>query len=1030
MERQVEDWLEKINKKWLSLKFQATIDLCNEALEKASYPEILIIKAKAELIIRKTLDCQSSLDRLKVMDLSTEISIKHRIIQSTVFRREEQFEKAISIGEELKAILNDKQKLQNNLKKELKAKIKLELGHLHFTKGRYKEAQIHFKQAKELLKDHKNSNTYYNLLISILSVYKVQGKFEEAIKIHNKIIKESEEYLEHPQYWQLCSNLFRAEIMTLLAQYDDSIEKLKICEQVLNNNWEKGEMSVTLSMTYLLFAFNYLDKYDNYESIFYAEKLILITENNKDQFYRIACNTLSKSYLQVGKIEKSKEYISKSYEFYKNQNGLKPSVPLVEIYRRMGEVYINEDPKLAKKYSLKAIKIIDALKLDKDNWQRLGPTINLWNVSSGEKKIQHAKKLVKMVSIGKDFQRAAYYYNCLGIAYLENDQLEEAIHNFETGLKISMIKDRNNKAISLRPNENWFAYFSIGKCYFQKYKSNSYTLNLWKAENYFNNAKELLVQVRREYQSERSKTLFNEQLLSFQKLFIELMLEREEVLSNDTLDEILSIIEFNKADTLKFQINDLAAKNVIANKEILHTENRIKKELIELENQLNDPSKHDTDLQNIFFDKKYEYKKLIKKLEFENPDYFEIKFSTQSISIEEIRAELNDDQIMINYFVFEDKLFILAIDQIEAILEEVRLDLDLKTLVDSYNKSITKLDKNTFQNISHQLYQILIQPISDLLFGFASPDSIRKLIVIPHSFLSMIPFESISRQLSNDRENPLDHLLNYFDITYHYSANLWLNKNKKVNRSPKFTFTGWAPVYSKAKPALQNQTPIKLDRSSHNNFDEVLNKQEYKEKFNSEYILEKESLRSKSDFPLEELPHSENEIREIAEIFELKEMKTKVFTHHEANKESLILNSHQSKILHLATHFIQNKNIPKLSGLALDNNEMFYIHESYGMNLSADLVVLSACESAIGQMFYSEGMIAINRGFLFSGAQNIISTLFKVSDKTSYELMVQFYQYYANGQSVSEALGNAKRKMLEKGDVPVKHWAAFVHIGC
>ena len=79
-------------------------------------------------------------------------------------------------------------------------------------------------------------------------------------------------------------------------------------------------------------------------------------------------------------------------------------------------------------------------------------------------------------------------------------------------------------------------------------------------------------------------------------------------------------------------------------------------------------------------------------------------------------------------------------------------------------------------------------------------------------------------------------------------------------------------------------------------------------------------------------------------------------------------------------------------------------------------------------MFYSEGMIAINRSFLFSAAQNILSTLFKVGDKTSYELMVNFYQYYANGQSVSEALGNAKRKMLKKSYVPVKHWAAFVHI--
>ena len=75
--------------------------------------------------------------------------------------------------------------------------------------------------------------------------------------------------------------------------------------------------------------------------------------------------------------------------------------------------------------------------------------------------------------------------------------------------------------------------------------------------------------------------------------------------------------------------------------------------------------------------------------------------------------------------------------------------------------------------------------------------------------------------------------------------------------------------------------------------------------------------------------------------------------------------------------------------------------------------------------------MAINRGLFYSGAQNIISTLFVVNDVYANELMQHFYKNYLEGQSISMALGNAKRTFLsEHENLPVKFWAAFVLMGC
>ena len=97
--------------------------------------------------------------------------------------------------------------------------------------------------------------------------------------------------------------------------------------------------------------------------------------------------------------------------------------------------------------------------------------------------------------------------------------------------------------------------------------------------------------------------------------------------------------------------------------------------------------------------------------------------------------------------------------------------------------------------------------------------------------------------------------------------------------------------------------------------------------------------------------------------------------------------------------------------------------------MNADLVVLSSCESGIGELHKGEGMMAVNRGFLASGAKNVVSTLFKVNDRASSELTTLLFGYILEGKGFGEALQQTKLELLEKEGTNPKSWSGFVLFG-
>lgn len=105
------------------------------------------------------------------------------------------------------------------------------------------------------------------------------------------------------------------------------------------------------------------------------------------------------------------------------------------------------------------------------------------------------------------------------------------------------------------------------------------------------------------------------------------------------------------------------------------------------------------------------------------------------------------------------------------------------------------------------------------------------------------------------------------------------------------------------------------------------------------------------------------------------------------------------------------------------------MEETYQLQLQADLVVLSSCESGIGALTKGEGMMAVNRGFLYAGAKNVVFTLFKVLDKTSSELTQNLFTHILKGDNFVTALRKAKLALIEQEGIDPKSWSGFVLLG-
>jgi CHAT domain-containing protein len=143
----------------------------------------------------------------------------------------------------------------------------------------------------------------------------------------------------------------------------------------------------------------------------------------------------------------------------------------------------------------------------------------------------------------------------------------------------------------------------------------------------------------------------------------------------------------------------------------------------------------------------------------------------------------------------------------------------------------------------------------------------------------------------------------------------------------------------------------------------------------------------------------------------------------------------EARIVHFASHGLLNGRRPELSGIVLSlvdergrpQDGFLRTGDVYEMDLSAELVVLSACQTALGKEVRGEGLVGLARGFMYAGTPMVVASLWKVPDRATAEFMKRFYQgMLREGLRPAAALSAAQRSFRkERLWAAPYYWAAF-----
>jgi len=185
-----------------------------------------------------------------------------------------------------------------------------------------------------------------------------------------------------------------------------------------------------------------------------------------------------------------------------------------------------------------------------------------------------------------------------------------------------------------------------------------------------------------------------------------------------------------------------------------------------------------------------------------------------------------------------------------------------------------------------------------------------------------------------------------------------------------------------------------------------------------------------------QLPHSEREINNIIKFFP--GSSNDAYVGKNASELVFKKNARKYQILHLASHFIVNDQEPLYSKVVLTKTDdtkedgLLQTYEIFDMELNAELVVLSACNSALGKLNRGEGIMGMTRAFRYAGVPSMVVSLWNVDDEATSLVMENFYKYLKEGLKKDEALRLSKLDYLNNADIRKKdpfYWAPFILIG-
>ncbi len=398
------------------------------------------------------------------------------------------------------------------------------------------------------------------------------------------------------------------------------------------------------------------------------------------------------------------------------------------------------------------------------------------------------------------------------------------------------------------------------------------------------------------------------------------------------------------------------------------------------------------------------------------PDYYDLKYADNIVELTQLQQKLNVNTAILSYFIGDNTLSVFVITHDDLKLYQNKLNPLLLRSCKGLKSSIIYKHDLLYKKLAHELY--------NTLFFFPLEANIKDLVVVPHDFLSSVPFEALLTTPAGENDyTQFNYLVKKYNVSYAYSVSLFDRMLKKHHKVTKQQFLGIAPVF-KSKNKVSENLKRSLTTIETDDDDEAAG-------------FQAQLTRTVTRDEITPIPGTEIEVNTIKNLFIQNKLSAYMFLNEKATERSI--KQHplgDYKYIHIATHGFVDNDKPENSGIILHNGEnqkednVLYAKEIYNLKLNADLVTLSACETGLGQIKKGEGLIGLTRPLLFAGAKNIMVSLWKVSDASTTELMIGFYQKLIVKTSYNQSLSDAKRQLINSKEFSQPYyWAAFVLIG-
>ncbi|MBD2211662.1 tetratricopeptide repeat protein [Nostoc linckia FACHB-104] len=590
----------------------------------------------------------------------------------------------------------------------------------------------------------------------------------------------------------------------------------------------------------------------------------------------------------------------------------------------------------------------------------------------------------------------------IGKAYNALKQYQQAIDNYNQELKLlQQLGDRTGEAETL---------YNIAV-------SERDRNNLEAARNQIESTIKIVEDIRTRVTSQDLRTSYFASVQKYYEFYIDLLMRSHKQQPSKGYDALaLQASERARARSL---LDLLAEANADIREgidpKLLETERSLQKQLDAQEKRSLklSSSGNKTEIQNLEKQTQAlleQYRQLQAKIRSTSPRYAALT-QPQTLSLKQIQQQILDDNtLLLEYAVGEERSYLWAVTKNSITSYELPKRAEIAAAVQEFRKVlISPIQRTSPDAAATPLTQLILAPVAQQLGQ-------RRLVIVADGALQYIPFAALNTpSAKNGSYEPL--AVNHEIITLPSASTLAVLRQETAGRkpAPKALAVIADPIFS------PNDERVKRGTSPENS--------------NQNLDLQQLSRSAReSSIAFDRLPFTRQEADTILSLVPAKERKQ---AYDFAANRSVATDAQlsQYRIIHFATHGILNSQNPELSGVVLSlfdetgkpQNGFLRLHDIFNLKLPAELVVLSACETGLGEEVKGEGLIGLTRGFMYAGSPRVLVSLWSVDDQGTSELMKKFYsKMLQQGLKPAAALRAAQVEMWRNPNYSAPYfWAPF-----